>query len=137
MILIRRYLARAITGAVVFVLAGFLGLFAFFDFVNELDDLGRGVYQLQHAVAVVLLGLPSRIYELMPVAALIGLAADEASLQSCRSIHPCSGVYHPGRPLGNNENGSCRPDGGGRDTAGEQHGASLGIPGDRLQRARG
>jgi lipopolysaccharide export system permease protein len=72
MILIRRYLARAITGAVVFVLAGFLGLFAFFDFVNELDDLGRGVYQLQHAVAVVLLGLPSRIYELMPVAALIG-----------------------------------------------------------------
>jgi lipopolysaccharide export system permease protein len=54
------------------VLVGFLALFAFFDFINELDDIGRGGYRLQHAVFSVLLGLPSRIYELMPIAALIG-----------------------------------------------------------------
>ncbi len=70
--MIRRYVARAIVGAVLFVLAGFLGLFAFFDFVNEIDDIGQAGYSLLHAVAYVVLGLPSRVYELMPIAALIG-----------------------------------------------------------------
>jgi lipopolysaccharide export system permease protein len=69
---IGRYLRREIVAAVVFVLAGFLALFAFFDFINELEDIGRGGYQLQHAVAVIALSLPGRVYELMPIAALIG-----------------------------------------------------------------
>ena len=72
MSLLRRYVAREIVGAVSFVLAGFLALFAFFDFVNELDDIGQAGYKLQHAVLYVLLGLPSRVYELAPIAALIG-----------------------------------------------------------------
>ena len=72
MILMGRYLRREILGSVVFVLAGFLALFAFFDFVNELDDIGRGGYRLQHALTYVALGIPSRTYELMPIAALIG-----------------------------------------------------------------
>jgi lipopolysaccharide export system permease protein len=67
-----RYLAREIALGIVFVLLGFLALFAFFDLVNELDDLGRGGYRLQHAIAYVGLTLPSRVYELMPIAALIG-----------------------------------------------------------------
>jgi lipopolysaccharide export system permease protein len=72
MTLVGRYLAREITIGVLFVLFGFLGLFAFFDLVNELDDLGRGGYRIQHAVAFVVLTLPSHVYELMPIAALIG-----------------------------------------------------------------
>lgn len=67
-----RYLAREIVAAVLFVLVGFLALFAFFDFIHELDDVGRGGYRLQHALLFVALTLPSRIYELMPLAALIG-----------------------------------------------------------------
>ncbi len=67
-----RYVAREISIAVAFVLVGFLALFGFFDFVNELDDVGRAGYQLQHALAFVLLSLPGHIYELMPIAALIG-----------------------------------------------------------------
>lgn len=70
--LLRRYLSAQITGAVAFVLFGFLTLFAFFDFINELDDIGRGTYRLAHAVAFVLLGLPAHVYELMPIVALIG-----------------------------------------------------------------
>jgi lipopolysaccharide export system permease protein len=58
--------------AVLFVLAAFLALFAFFDFINELDDIGRGGYGLGAAGAYVLLTLPSRTYELLPIAALIG-----------------------------------------------------------------
>ena len=72
MSVIGRYVAREVGAAVSFVLVGFLALFAFFDFINELDDIGRGGYKLQHALAFVGLGLPSRIYELMPIAALIG-----------------------------------------------------------------
>ncbi|HYF58033.1 MAG TPA: LPS export ABC transporter permease LptG [Burkholderiaceae bacterium] len=70
--LVGRYLAREIVRGVLFVLFGFLALFAFFDLVNELDDLGRGGYRLQHAIAYVVLTLPSHTYELMPIAALIG-----------------------------------------------------------------
>ena len=72
MSVVGRYLAREIALGTGFVLFGFLALFAFFDLVNELDDLGRGAYRLQHAIAYVVLTLPSRVYELMPVAALIG-----------------------------------------------------------------
>ncbi|MDO5057912.1 MAG: LPS export ABC transporter permease LptG [Lautropia sp.] len=70
--LIGRYLTREIAGGVLAVLLGFLGLFAFFDLINELDDIGQGGYRLPQAILYVLLGLPSHIYELMPVAALIG-----------------------------------------------------------------
>jgi len=49
-----------------------LGLFAFFDLVNQLDDIGQNGYQLRHAFAYVALTLPSRLYELMPIGALIG-----------------------------------------------------------------
>ncbi|MFN7644537.1 MAG: LPS export ABC transporter permease LptG [Burkholderiales bacterium] len=72
MTVIGRYLSREIAIGVLFVLFGFLGLFAFFDLVNELDDLGRGAYRIQHAIAFVALTLPSHVYELMPIAALIG-----------------------------------------------------------------
>ncbi|MFM1987758.1 MAG: Lipopolysaccharide export system permease protein lptG [Pseudomonadota bacterium] len=72
MTVVGRYLAREIAYGVVFVLFGFLGLFAFFDLVNELDDLGRGTYRIQHAIGYVALSLPSHVYELMPIAALIG-----------------------------------------------------------------
>ena len=70
--LIGGYLIREIALGILMVLLGFLGLFAFFDLIRELDDIGKVDYKIQHAVAYVLLGLPSHVYELMPVAALIG-----------------------------------------------------------------
>lgn len=69
---IRRYLAREIYGATLFVFVAFLALFAFFDLIHELGDLGNGGYRLQHALLYVLLSLPSHVYELFPVAVLIG-----------------------------------------------------------------
>jgi lipopolysaccharide export system permease protein len=67
-----RYLAREIYAATTLVLVAFLALFAFFDLVHELEDLGKGSYQLHHAIAYVALTVPGRIYELFPVAVLIG-----------------------------------------------------------------
>jgi lipopolysaccharide export system permease protein len=70
--LIGGYLIREISLGILAVLFGFLALFAFFDLINELEDIGQAGYRLQHAVLYVLLSLPGHVYELMPVAALIG-----------------------------------------------------------------
>ena len=67
-----RYLASQIYVATGGVLLAFLGLFGFFDLLNELDNVGRDGYQMHHALVYVLLLVPGRIYELMPIAVLIG-----------------------------------------------------------------
>jgi lipopolysaccharide export system permease protein len=72
MVILRRYLAREIYGGTLFVFVAFLALFAFFDLINELGELGRGGYRLQHALLFVALSIPSHIYELFPIAVLIG-----------------------------------------------------------------
>ncbi|MEO6354517.1 MAG: LPS export ABC transporter permease LptG [Oxalobacteraceae bacterium] len=69
---LQRYFAVEILRSVLFVLIAFLALFTFFDMITELQAIGRGAYQLQHAFLYVLLGLPGYAYELMPIAALIG-----------------------------------------------------------------
>jgi lipopolysaccharide export system permease protein len=69
---LERYLARQIFGAVGFVLLGFLSLFAFFDLIRELGDLGRGNYHLREVFIFVLLSVPAHAYELFPVVVLIG-----------------------------------------------------------------
>lgn len=69
---LERYFARQIYGNVLFVLAAFLGLFAFFDLIRELADLGRGEYELRQVFVFVLLSMPTNAYELLPIAVLIG-----------------------------------------------------------------
>lgn len=70
--LYQRYLMRETFAAVFLVLAAFLALFTFFDLMNELRRIGEGGYELRHAVFFVALSLPGMVYELMPIAALIG-----------------------------------------------------------------
>ena len=72
MMLYKRYLAREVAAAVLLVLVAFIGLFSFFDLIGELRDVGKGVYRFQHALAFILLRVPARGYELMPIAVLIG-----------------------------------------------------------------
>ena len=67
-----RHLAREIYATTGLVLLAFLMLFAFFDLIHELESLGKGGYQLQHALAYVTLTLPGRLYELFPIGVLIG-----------------------------------------------------------------
>lgn len=72
MTVLQRYFGKEILRAVLFVLVAFLALFAFFDLINELPDVGQGGYKIQHAFLYIVLGLPGYVYELMPIAALIG-----------------------------------------------------------------
>ncbi len=67
-----RYVRHQILLAASFVLVAFLGLFTFFDFLAEIDQLLRPGVKLSGVFLNILLGLPARIYELAPLAALIG-----------------------------------------------------------------
>ncbi|MFC5462339.1 LPS export ABC transporter permease LptG [Massilia niabensis] len=69
---LQRYFAINIAQAVLFVLVAFLGLIAFMDLTRELPQVGRGNYMFHHALLYVALMLPGHVYEVMPVAALIG-----------------------------------------------------------------
>ncbi|NVD99923.1 LPS export ABC transporter permease LptG [Massilia sp. BJB1822] len=72
MSILQRYFAVSIVKAVAFVLLAFLGLQAFMDLSGELASVGKNGYTLQHAMLYTLLMLPSNVYKVMPVAALIG-----------------------------------------------------------------
>jgi lipopolysaccharide export system permease protein len=67
-----RYIGRELLAAILLIFGGLVMLFAFFDLIHELGDVGRGNYTLSSALLFVALQLPSRMYELFPVAALIG-----------------------------------------------------------------
>jgi lipopolysaccharide export system permease protein len=54
------------------VLVALLALIAFMDLTSELPAVGKGGYLIQHAFLYVLLQIPGHVYEVMPVAALIG-----------------------------------------------------------------
>jgi lipopolysaccharide export system permease protein len=66
------YLRSQIYAATLFVFVAFLGLFAFFDLIGELGELGQGNYRMPHVAAYVALLLPGHIYELFPIVVLIG-----------------------------------------------------------------
>jgi lipopolysaccharide export system permease protein len=70
----RRLIHGEVLVAVSFVTLGFLALFFFFDFVDELQGVGsnNGAYQLKHAFIFVLLLVPNHVYELLPISVLIG-----------------------------------------------------------------
>ncbi len=69
---LRRYLWREIASATLFVLLSLIGIFALFDLINQLGDVGRSGYQFVQALIFVALLAPAHTYELMPIAALIG-----------------------------------------------------------------
>ncbi len=69
---VRRLLYSGIVGAVAFVAAAFLALFFFIDIVDELADVGRNGYTVAQALLYCLLLVPGHLYELAPIAVLIG-----------------------------------------------------------------
>lgn len=72
MTLIRRYLVTEVFGATAFVFAVLISLFALLDLIRELKDFGQGNYRLPQIISYVLLSTPGHVYELFPVAVLIG-----------------------------------------------------------------
>jgi lipopolysaccharide export system permease protein len=72
---VRRLFYGEVTSAVTLVTLGFIALFFFFDFVEELQSVGRISavgYQIPQALIYVALMIPSHVYELLPITVLIG-----------------------------------------------------------------
>ena len=62
------YIGKAVIGGVALVMCVLLSLFVFFEFIGEIDDIGRGSYDAWTAFRYVLLSVPRLTYELMPMA---------------------------------------------------------------------
>ncbi|HET7097333.1 MAG TPA: LPS export ABC transporter permease LptG [Casimicrobiaceae bacterium] len=77
-----RYIGREVLASIMLIFSALVMLFAFFDLIHELGDVGRGGYTISAALLFVALQLPARMYELFPVATLIGTLFGLAQLVS-------------------------------------------------------
>jgi lipopolysaccharide export system permease protein len=82
MTILQRYIAKTILASTLLVLLVLLGLYTFMDFITELDSLGKGSYKLADIFWYIALSTPKRIYELLPIAALLGSVLGLGSLAS-------------------------------------------------------
>jgi len=81
-----RYIGREALVAILLIFCALVVLFAFFDLIHELGDVGRDGYTLSAALLFVALQLPARMYELFPVSALIGTLFALAQLVSSSEL---------------------------------------------------
>lgn len=92
--LLTRYLAREIYASILLVFVALLMLFALLDLLRELNSMGRGDYSIGYVLLFVVLTMPGHIYELFPVAVLIGtiFALVQMAGNSELTVYRCSGV---------------------------------------------
>ena len=69
--ILTRHLSKEILLATTFVLVALVALIAFFDLVSQARDIGNR-YSISVALFLTMLKLPSRLYEVMPIAVLLG-----------------------------------------------------------------
>lgn len=70
--LIARYLMKEVAMTSGFVFLALVLLFSFFDVAGEIGHLGRGGYGFNQMLLFVALNIPGHVYEIVPIAALIG-----------------------------------------------------------------
>lgn len=91
MSILDRYFGRIILQYTLITMLGLLALFAFVSFLDQLEDLGKGEYGVREALAYILLTMPRTMYELFPIAALLGcgiglsLLANDSELIAMRA----------------------------------------------------
>jgi len=92
--LLTRYLSREIYASILLVFAALIMLFALLDLINELNSMGRGDYRLGYVLLFVTLTIPGHVYELFPVAVLIGtiFALVQMAANSELTVYRSSGV---------------------------------------------
>jgi lipopolysaccharide export system permease protein len=67
-----RYLNLELAIPIFWVMIGLIGIFSFFDFIQEINDFGKGTYNLLSIFSYVVLSIPGHVYEIVPIAVLIG-----------------------------------------------------------------
>lgn len=76
-----RHVAKEVMIATLFVLVALVALIAFFDLVSQARNIGNR-YSISMALFLTMLKLPSRLYEVMPIAALLGAVYTMSRLAS-------------------------------------------------------
>ena len=76
-----RHIAKEVLIATLFVLVALVALIAFFDLVSQARNIGNR-YSISMALFLTMLKLPSRLYEVMPIAALLGAVYTMSRLAS-------------------------------------------------------
>lgn len=76
-----RHVAKEVLIATLFVLVALVALIAFFDLVSQARNIGNR-YRISMALFLTMLKLPSRLYEVMPIAALLGAVYTMSRLAS-------------------------------------------------------
>jgi lipopolysaccharide export system permease protein len=80
-----RYIGKSVLVAILGVLGVILGLASLFAFIDEMGDISE-TYTLLNAGSFVLLTAPRRVYEMLPMAALIGCLVGLGSLASSSEL---------------------------------------------------
>lgn len=97
---VRRLFYRDIVSSVGFVAVAFLSLFFFIDFVDDLDQIGRQGRAAWHVALAALYAVPGHLYDLMPIAVLIGsIYALARMAQASEYTILRTGGLGPGRAL--------------------------------------
>jgi lipopolysaccharide export system permease protein len=78
--MLNRYLWQETTLSILMIMLGLLSMFSFFDLIQELDSLGRGNYKINNMLVFVFLSIPGHVYEVVPVAVLIGMMVSLGAL---------------------------------------------------------
>ncbi len=97
MSLLFRYLSRQILGSFALALGSLLLLFGIFDLIGELDAVRSDGYTTTLAMMYVMLGLPGRLHELLPIATLVGaiFALTRLAMNSEFTVMRASGLSMP------------------------------------------
>lgn len=85
MVKLDRYIGKSVLVAILGVLGVILGLASLFAFIDEMGDISE-TYTLLNAGSFVLLTAPRRVYEMLPMAALIGCLVGLGSLASSSEL---------------------------------------------------
>ena len=80
MTVLKRYFWQETSINILMITLGLLAMFSFFDLIQELDYLGRGDYGISTMLIFVLLSVPGHIYDVVPVAVLVGMMMSLGSL---------------------------------------------------------
>lgn len=104
------YIGRSFLNYFFLIILILMVLFSLFELISQLEDVGRGSYQLSNAFTFVALTLPKRLLDLMPISTLLGgilalgLLADHGELVAMEAsgisiLRICAAVFATGMLL--------------------------------------
>lgn len=86
MSILDRYIGRTVIAGTLLALLILLAVDLFFAFANEVQDIGKGRYGLGEVFAFIGLTVPRRLYEMFPMAALLGSLLSLGALASSSEL---------------------------------------------------